>query len=444
MTDALMNPAVKPRPILPVSVQAGPARLSSAGKWRIPLGPPPGSTFGARVRKDDEDIYSHNAWDHVELPDEYHERAAEIIALQHSAPVPPELREGYNSQPAQYWDEFYSRNQAAQVRSSLWWSNAYVLGWGRFFKDRAWLRLEFPELIACSEADAGPRVVLEVGCGAGNSIFTLMRHNENPNLDVYAIDYSAKAIEVVKANPMYPCPAHGKGRLHASVWDITSTAPLPSPLSISSASSTVSSIPTDHSPASSLGVSPLTTSTLSSPMSLAANMMSSSSPHPAIPIIRPPATAFTLPLGITPNSVDVITVIYVLSALHPLEWEQAIYNLYTALKPGGLLLIRDYGRHDLAQLRIKRDRLLDPDMPNLYIRGDGTRVYFFEKCELDRLLTTSSRGSRAGGMFSIDQLREDRRMIVNRKERKTMYRIWVQVKARKRAMDQGDADEKVS
>jgi len=51
----------------------------------------------------------------------------------------------------------------------------------RFFKDRAWLRLEFPELIACSEADvgtrssmfwcdkwaddqAGPRVVLEVGC----------------------------------------------------------------------------------------------------------------------------------------------------------------------------------------------------------------------------------------------------------------------------------------
>ena len=34
--------------------------------------------------------------------------------------------------------------------------------------------------------------------------------------------------------------------------------------------------------------------------------------------------------------------------------------------------------------------------------------------------------------------------IVNRKERKTMYRIWVQVKARKRAMDQGDADEKVS
>ena len=97
-----------------------------------------------------------------------------------------------------------------------------------------------------------------------------------------------------------------------------------------------------------------------------------------------------LPEGVEPGSIDIIVMIFVLSALHPNEWRQAVSNVYRVsslatfrdsthrssqmLRPGGMVLMRDYGRHDLTQLRFKEGRLLDD---NLYARGDGTRVYFF-------------------------------------------------------------------
>ncbi|KIR33049.1 S-adenosylmethionine-dependent methyltransferase [Cryptococcus deuterogattii MMRL2647] len=355
------------------------ARKTVADKWLKPHGPPVGATFGARLLKDDDDVFNHNAWDHVTLPEDFKERAEKVMELHRSSPVAEEKRDEYNDKPANYWDKFYSQHEAG------------------FFKDRGWLRLEFPELVACSEADAGPKTVLEVGCGAGNTVFPLLMRNENPELNIYATDYSATAVKVVKANKMYPKAEHGLGTMHASVWDITSK---PSPHSTSSSSTSTS--PEDQLSSLSIEEQP----------------------------------AYSLPEGINPGSVDVISVIFVLSALHPREWKQAIHNLYTALKPGGLLLIRDYGRHDLAQLRIKKNRLLDPETPNLYIRGDGTRVYFFEREELEEMLLQPPEGGAEGGaknMFEIQQLGEDRRLLVNRKERLTMYRIWMQVKAKKLA-----------
>ena len=107
-------------------------------------------------------------------------------------------------------------------------------------------------------------------------------------------------------------------------------------------------------------------------------------------------TSDKLPEGVTPGSVNIVVLIFILSALHPKEWTQAIANIHTVkytssppidiikfvnkmLVPGGTVVFRDYGRHDLTQLRFKSGRLLDK---NPYIRGDKTRVYFFDLGEL--------------------------------------------------------------
>ncbi|TFK48441.1 methyltransferase [Heliocybe sulcata] len=98
-----------------------------------------------------------------------------------------------------------------------------------------------------------------------------------------------------------------------------------------------------------------------------------------------------LPEDMGPGTVDIAILVFVLSALHPDEWGRAVANIHKMLKPGGLLLLRDYGRYDLAQLRFRSNRLLEE---NLYVRGDKTRVYFFEIDELALLFT----GSRASGV----------------------------------------------
>jgi tRNAThr (cytosine32-N3)-methyltransferase len=242
--------------------------------------------FGSRFLTAQDDVFSQNAWDHVPPPTDQSERISSSLSLQRSAPVPQSDRHIYNANPARHWDNFYKSNQE------------------NFFRDRKWLGNEFPELVAATREDRGPCRVVEIGCGAGNSCFPLLRENRNPLLDIHAFDYSKHAVKLVQRNPLYLNPP--LGTISASPWDLSSS---------------------------------------------------------------------TLPPGIEPESVDIAILVFVLSALHPDEWLKAVKNVYSILKPGGILLLRDYGRHDLTQLRFKTGRLLDD---NFYIRGDKTRVYFFE------------------------------------------------------------------
>ncbi|KAF8933738.1 S-adenosyl-L-methionine-dependent methyltransferase [Dissophora ornata] len=288
---------------------------------------PASTPFGGRILEDESAVFEQNAWDHAAWGEEQEQHARDQIARQSKDPVPEELVESYHSEAAEYWNKFYAKNE------------------NKFFKDRHWLRIEFPELFEMIEADAGEKNVMEIGCGAGNTMFPMLIESKNPKLFVYACDFSSTAVDVVKNNVEYD-PKRGK----AFVWDLAGD---------------------------------------------------------------------DIPPEVEPESMDVLVLIFVLSALHPDRWEQAMNNLYKLLKPGGLIVFRDYGRYDMAQLRFKKNRLLSD---NFYVRGDGTRVYFFDSDEIVKLF---------GSKFTIEQNAVDRRLIVNRLRKVKMYRVWLQGKFRK-------------
>lgn len=139
-----------------------------------------------------------------------------------------------------------------------------------------------------------------------------------------------------------------------------------------------------------------------------------------------------LPPGLGEGSVDVALMVFVFSALSPRQWARAVGNVYRVLKPGGEVCFRDYGRGDLAQVRFKKGRYLEE---NFYIRGDGTRVYFFDIEELASIwkgeLGSEEEKDGDSPRFEIEALDADRRMLVNRAKKLKMYRCWLQGRFRK-------------
>lgn len=306
--------------------------------------------FGQRYLSESDNVFEYNAWDHVTPDEEHMSYSEEQYAKQRAAPVSEFDRERFNSQPEKWWDLFYKQKSAT------------------FFKDRKWLVQEFPILAEVTNKEAGKKVVLEVGAGAGNTAFPLMRMNQNPELEVVAADFSKKAVETMRSAPDYTAEVM-VGKMRAEVWDVAEE---------------------------------------------------------------------TLPEGMQENSADVVVMIFIFSALSPKQWSQAVRNVWRVLKPGGEVLFRDYGRGDLAQVRFKAGRWMEE---NFYVRGDGTRVYFFDKSELEHIWSrdrektskpktsaddTDGEDAATAPSFEVLNLDVDRRLIVNRQRRVKMYRCWMQ------------------
>ncbi|EZA57097.1 hypothetical protein DMN91_007614 [Ooceraea biroi] len=118
--------------------------------------------------------------------------------------------------------------------------------------------------------------------------------------------------------------------------------------------------------------------------------------------------------------VDVATLIFVLSAIHPDKFLRVAENVYKALASGGMLLFRDYGLYDMAQLRFKPGHKISE---NLYMRQDGTRSYYFSSEQVASLFESVG--------FQTVECGYVQRRTVNFKENVDVPRIFVQAKFKK-------------
>jgi methyltransferase-like protein 6 len=117
---------------------------------------------------------------------------------------------------------------------------------------------------------------------------------------------------------------------------------------------------------------------------------------------------------------DAVMLMFVLSAISPEKQADAVRNATANLEIGGLVCVRDYALYDMAQLRLaekKRCKLGE----NFYLKTDGTRVYYFSQESLRGLFSN----------FEEEQNELHYRLIENRKEAKTMHRVWIQAKYRR-------------
>ncbi|KAL8444993.1 hypothetical protein Emed_005962 [Eimeria media] len=279
-----------------------------------------------------------------------------------------------------HWDLFYKRNT------------------DHFFKDRAWLGKELPEIAAaCRETEeSGERedpLLIDVGCGVGNALVPLLL--ANPRLQGTAFDCSPRAVAILRERWAAATSIERKNN--------------------DSSSNVAQNVGAAREGSTSISALPPADSPLQSEMHLEGNRLQKEEGETAGASQRPAAAAeaeavakgearifhyptgqlrtvaaFDITAGDVPREIaekgsgTFLLLIFVLSAMHPQHHAVIARRCAELLKPGGMIMFRDYGRFDMAQLRFAEQRKPKIEQ-NLYARYDGTLAYYFLKEEVEEL-----------------------------------------------------------
>ncbi|XP_057424483.1 uncharacterized protein LOC130718052 [Lotus japonicus] len=261
---------------------------------------------------------------------------------------------------------------------------------GKFFKERRYLLKEFPELL--SSPPNSHLKLLEVGCGNGSTVLPILRANKD--VVVYACDCSNETLE--RAKEIISGSATGvasfKHRFHTFFCDF-STNGFPDWLAYNPCQDKILK---------------------------ESYFLSDFKGDNGLRLTNPYLSEeFDCCVG----GVDFVTLIFTLSAV-PLErMPRSIKECFTVLKPGGMVLLRDYGLYDMTMLRFEPDKRVGF---REYMRSDGTRSYFFT-LEIVRNLFLNA---------GFTELELDYCCVksVNRRKGKSMRRVWVHGKFQKPAL----------
>uniref|UniRef100_A0A2K6B861 tRNA N(3)-cytidine methyltransferase n=1 Tax=Macaca nemestrina TaxID=9545 RepID=A0A2K6B861_MACNE len=329
----------------------------------------PVAPLGSRILTDPAKVFEHNMWDHMQWSKE--EAAAARKKVKENSAVRVLLKEQvkYEREASKYWDTFYKIHK------------------NKFFKDRNWLLREFPEILPVDQKpeEKARESSWDLVNTSATNCFSRMHC---PTISGSSEGQSKTESDFSNLDWIVGC---GAGN---SVFPILNTL--------------------QNSPESFLYCCDFASG--------AGELIKSHSSYRAAQCF-----AFVhdvcddgLPYPFPDGILDVILPVFVLSSIHPDRMQGVVNRLSKLLKPGGMLLFRDYGRYDKTQLRFKKECCLSE---NFYVRGDGTRAYFFIKGEVHSMFCKAS--------LDEKQNLVDRRLQVNRKKQVKMHRVWVQGKFQK-------------